>query len=117
LADRLGALVATGLLISSISVAWVALHSWAQRRSEDRSIWPTLTTLGVLALVLLILALPLPRQWTGLAIFAIPLACGYYVRKGDLDPGRRRVMHIGLVLVLVGVIVGLFALQSVDLLF
>ena len=111
------AFLATGALISSYWVVWVTLHSWSQRRSEDRTIRPTLVTLGVLGLVFLtIFLIPLLRQWAGLAIFAGPLAASYFLRRGELDPGRRRVMRVALVLALLGVVAGLFVLQSAGLL-
>ena len=117
MAQRDAAFLATGALISSIWVVWVTLHSWSQRRSEDRTIRPTLMTLGVLGLVALaIFLIPLLRHWTGLAIFAGPLAGSYFLRRGELDPGRRRLRRVALVLTLLGVVVGLFLLQSADLL-
>jgi hypothetical protein len=117
MAQRDEAFLATGALISSYWVVWVTLHSWSQRRSEDRTIRPTLITLGVLGLVALaIFLIPFPRQWTGIAIFAAPLVASYFLRRGELDPGRRRVMRVALVLALLGVVAGLFVLQSADLL-
>jgi hypothetical protein len=74
-------------------------------------------TLAVIGFAFLaIFVIPLPRQWAAIAIFAGPLAGSYYLRRGELDPGRRRVMRVALVVGLLGVVAGLFVLQSAGLL-
>ena len=109
--------MATGLLVSSIWVIWVALHSWAQQRSEDRTFRPTLVTLGAIGIGFLAAVLiPWPRPWAALAIFVGPAIGPYYLRRGAPDPVRRRVMRVALSVAFAAVLAGLFVLESADLL-
>ena len=110
------AFFASGLLLSALWVVWVALHSWAQQRSEDRMIRPTLITLGAIALGFPLAYLLLPRPWPAVAIFVGPLVGSYYIVKGALDPGRRRLMRIALVATFLTILAGLFALDAAKLL-
>ena len=114
MADRTTAFLATGYLVSSIWVIWVALNSWAQQRPQDRTIRPTLITLG--AIVVGVLVAVLLRPWASLAIFIGPFIGGYYLRKGVQDPVRRRVTRIALTVAFVAVLAGAFVLESADLL-
>jgi heme/copper-type cytochrome/quinol oxidase subunit 3 len=115
--ERGAAFLATGVLISSLWVVWVALHSWSQERPEDRTIRPTLVTLGAIGLSFLAaMLIPWPRPWAAIAIFVGPISSTYYLRKGVPDPGRRRVMSVAMTLAFVAVLAGLFVLESAGLL-
>ena len=115
--ERGAAFLATGLLISSIWVVWVGLHSWSQQRSEDRTIGPTLVTIGAMLLGFLAAVLiPLPRPWAAVVILVGPIVGSYYTQKGAADPRRRRVVRVGLLVALLAVMAGLFVLDGADLL-
>jgi hypothetical protein len=109
--------VATGLVISSIWVIWVALHAWSRERPSDRTPLPALiTAVAIGTAFLLVVMFRVPRPWAGLAVFVAPAVGSFYLRRGLPEPGRRPWMRVGLVVAFVATLAGLLALDSVNLL-
>lgn len=114
--ERGMAFVATGLLLSSLWVVWVAVNSWTERRG-NRMIRPALITLSAIVLGFAVAVVFLwPGPSAGLAALVGPTLAVYYTRNGEADPARRRAARVALLVALVGVFAGVFALRSVDLL-